>query len=87
MKIDFAPEVDAAYLQLDETKIIESEEIGPGVIFDFNERGGVVGVEILGVKKKDLHYLLSLKIPFHSSDDKKAFESFLMKLPASSRTE
>lgn len=47
MKIDFDPEVDAAYLQLDESKIIESEEVVPGVVFEFNERGDVVGVEIL----------------------------------------
>jgi len=78
MKIDFDPEVDAAYLQLDDEKILESEEIVPGVVFDFNQRGGVVGVEILGVRKKDPRNLLGLKIPFHSSDDFKAFESFLM---------
>ena len=78
MKIDFDSEVDAAYLQLDDAKIIESEEIVPGVIFDFNDRGGVVGVEILGMKKKDPRHLLSLKIPFHNSDERKAFESFLM---------
>lgn len=78
MKIDFDPEVDAAYLQLDDAKIIESSEVVPGVVFDFNERGGVVGVEILGVKKKDPRHLLSLKIPFHNPDDRKAFESFLM---------
>lgn len=79
MKIDFDPEVDAAYLQLDDSKIIESEEVVPGVVFDFNERGDVVGVEILGVKKKDTRHLLSLKIPFPSPDDFKAFKSFLMK--------
>lgn len=78
MKIDFDPEVDSAYLQLDDEKIIESEEVIPGVVFDFNSRGGLVGVEILGVKKKDPRHLLSLKIPFPNSADFKAFESFLM---------
>lgn len=78
MNINFDSEVDAAYLLLNDSKIIESEEVIPGVIFDFNELGGVVGVEILGIKKKDLRYLLSLKIPFHSHEDFKEFESFLM---------
>ncbi len=78
MKIDFDPEVDSAYLQLDDEKIIESEEVIPGVVFDFNSRGGVVGVEILGVKRKEIRHLLSLKIPFPNSADFKAFESFLM---------
>ena len=55
-----------------------SEEVVPGVIFDFNEQGGVVGVEILGVRKKNPSHLLNLKIPFLCPDDRKAFESFLM---------
>ena len=50
----------------------------PGVVFDFNSRGYVVGVEISSVKKKEIRYLLSLKIPFPNSADFKAFESFLM---------
>lgn len=78
MKIDFDPEADAAYLLINESKIIESQEVMPGVIFDFNELGGVVGVEILGIKKKDPRHLLGLKIPFHSHEDFKEFESFLM---------
>lgn len=78
MKIDFAPEIDAAYLQLDDAKIIETEGVEPGVVFDFNERGGVVAVEILGVKKKEPRHLLILQIPFHSPDEFKVFESFLM---------
>ena len=79
MKIDFDPEVDAAYLQLDDAKIVDSEEVLPGVVFDFDECGSIVGVELLAVKKKNPRHLLSLKIPFHNPDDFKAFESFLVK--------
>lgn len=78
MKIDFDPEVDAAYLQLEDSRIVESEEVVPGVVFDFNECGCVVGVEILKVKMKDPQILLQLKIPFYSHNDFKEFESFLM---------
>ena len=78
MKIDFDPEVDAVYLQINEVQIAKSEQVESGVIFDFNECGSVVGVEILGVKKKELQHLLSLKIPFHSPEDFKAFKSFLI---------
>lgn len=53
MKIDFDPEVDAAYLQLDDAKIVDSEEVLPGVVFDFDECGSIVGVELLAVKKKN----------------------------------
>jgi uncharacterized protein YuzE len=64
---------------LDDAKIIESEEVLPGIVFDFNSYGGVVGIEILGVKKKNIRHLISHKIPFPNSADFKAFESFLMK--------
>jgi uncharacterized protein YuzE len=40
------------FLRLDETPIIESEEVRPGVILDFNKEGKVVGVEILDVSTR-----------------------------------
>jgi hypothetical protein len=39
------------YLRLDDSKIIESEEVSPGVVLDFNERNQVVGIEILNLSK------------------------------------
>jgi uncharacterized protein YuzE len=39
-------------LRLDESKIVESEEVHPGIILDFNERADVVGVELLCVKNR-----------------------------------
>jgi len=42
-------ENDALYLRLDETRIVESEEVQPGVILDFDAEGRVVGVEILNL--------------------------------------
>ncbi len=50
MKVHFDEEADAIYLRLDESKVVESEEVKPGVILDFNEQNQVVGVEILRVK-------------------------------------
>jgi len=43
---------DALYLRLDESKVIESEEVSPGVILDFNADNQVVGVEILDLSKR-----------------------------------
>ena len=37
-------EADALYLRLDDSKIIESDEVAPGVIFDYNEQNEVVGI-------------------------------------------
>jgi uncharacterized protein YuzE len=38
---------DALYFRLDESAIVESEEVQPSVILDFNAEGKVVGVEML----------------------------------------
>jgi len=50
LKID--SESDALYLRLDETAIVESEEVQPGVILDFDADGHVVGVEILALSTR-----------------------------------
>jgi len=45
-------QADALYLRLDDSKIIESEEIAPGVIVDYNRKNAVVGVEVLHLSKR-----------------------------------
>jgi len=52
MRVHFDEKADAIYLRLGESKIIESEEVHPGIILDFNERDEVVGVELLRVKSR-----------------------------------
>ncbi len=52
MKVHFDQKTDALYFRLDDSKIIESEEVKPGVILDFNEQNQVVGVEILNAGKR-----------------------------------
>jgi uncharacterized protein YuzE len=52
MRVHFDEKADAIYLRLDESTIVESEEVHPGIILDFNERNEVVGVELLRVKNR-----------------------------------
>ena len=52
MKLHFDKEADALYLKLDESSIIESEEVRPGVVLDFNASDQVVGIELLGIGKR-----------------------------------
>jgi uncharacterized protein YuzE len=52
MKLRVDEQADALYLHLDESKIIESDEVAPGVILDYNEKNEVVGVEILGLSRR-----------------------------------
>jgi uncharacterized protein YuzE len=52
MKLRLDREADALYLRLDDSAIVESEEVQPGVILDFNAREQVVGIEILGLSER-----------------------------------
>ena len=52
MKLKVDREADALYLRLDDSPIIESEEVSPGVVLDFNEQNQVVGVEMLNLSKR-----------------------------------
>ena len=62
MILRFDEAADALHLRLDESRIVESEEVQPGVILDFNEHNQVVGVEILGVKSRvPLAYLKQIQ--------------------------
>ena len=47
MRLKIDKENDALYFRLDETAIVESEEVQPGVILDFDKNGKVVGIELL----------------------------------------
>ena len=52
MRLHVDKEADALYLRLDDSKIIESEEVSPGVVLDFNERNQVVGIEMLNLSTR-----------------------------------
>jgi uncharacterized protein YuzE len=52
MKVHFDEQADALYLRLDDSEIVDSEEVKPGVVIDFDANDQVVGIEILRVKKR-----------------------------------
>ena len=52
MKLKIDKERDALYLRLDETAAVESEEVQPGIILDFDAAGKVVGIEILALSTR-----------------------------------
>ena len=63
MKLDVDSEADALYLRLADSAIVQSEEVSPGIVLDFNEANEVVGVEMLRLSKRspglnltDLHF-------------------------------
>ena len=42
MRLHVDQQADALYLRLDESKIVESEEVSPGVVLDFNAENQAV---------------------------------------------
>ena len=52
MRMQYDERVDALYLRLDDSRIVESEEVHPGIVLDFNGSKEVVGIEVLGVRRR-----------------------------------
>ena len=52
MKLHIDKKSDALYLRLDDSNIVESQEVSPGVILDFNEDNQVVGIEMLNLSHR-----------------------------------
>ena len=49
MKIEYDPKADAMYIHLISGTVVDSEEVRPGVVFDFDVDGRVLGIEMLDV--------------------------------------
>jgi uncharacterized protein YuzE len=52
MKLVVHKEDDALYLSLDDSEVMESEEVSDGIIFDYNAEGKVIGIEMLYISKR-----------------------------------
>ena len=67
MNIKFDEQADALYIQLNDSEIIDSEEILDSVTYDYGINDTIVGVEVLSVKQqpidlyKKIAYLFSVE--------------------------
>ena len=52
MKIEYDRQADAMYIRLRAGTVVESEEIRPGVVFDYDLEGKVLGIEMLDVSER-----------------------------------
>ena len=59
MKLNIDREADALYLRLDDSPIVESEEVSLGVVLGYNESNEFVGVEMLHLSKRSHNLNLS----------------------------
>lgn len=52
MKLHVDKQADALYLRLDDSPIVDSEEVSPGIVLDYSASNEVVGIEMLGLSKR-----------------------------------
>lgn len=52
MKTTYDKEANALYVNFSDEKIASTEELRPGIIFDFDEQGHIIGMEMLDAKKQ-----------------------------------
>jgi YD repeat-containing protein len=48
--IKYQPEDNAAYIRLSQGKVLESAEVAPDVVFDYDAEGRIVGIELLDAR-------------------------------------
>lgn len=52
MKIEYDKEADALYIGISETGVARTEELEGGVNLDFDDKGRLVGIEVVGVSER-----------------------------------
>jgi len=58
MKITIDSVIRACYIRFDESPIVGSEEVKPGVILDYDEDNRIVGIELLNISPEIINSLL-----------------------------
>lgn len=52
MRLNVDTQTDALYLRLDDSPIVDSEEVSPDIVLDYNESNEVVGIEMLRLSQR-----------------------------------
>lgn len=59
MRMHYSQDADAIYIRLKEDRIHNTDEVTEDIIMDFDDKGNVIGIEILSASEKvDVHELL-----------------------------
>lgn len=51
MKVHYDAETDALYVRFAAAAVVESEEVAPGIVLDFDAAGRLVAMEVLEAKR------------------------------------
>jgi uncharacterized protein YuzE len=75
MKIEYDKEVDALYIRIQGKKVARTREIEEGLNLDLDEKGKIIGLEIIGATKrytrKDIFNLSTENLIFEETGRKK----------------
>jgi len=64
LKLDYYPDTDSLYIDLSSRPSVESQEVSPGVILDYDAEGNLVGIDIDHASRKlDLQEITTSQIP------------------------
>jgi len=67
MRIAYYPDTDSMYIDLSSKKSLDSTEVSPGVVLDYDEDGNLVGIDIDNASKiMDLKELVLSKLPVNT---------------------
>jgi uncharacterized protein YuzE len=61
-ELSYDADANAAYIRLLGAEILESEEVSPGVVLDFDAQGHIVGIELLDAKAQLAQELLAAAV-------------------------
>jgi uncharacterized protein YuzE len=63
MKIEYSKEADAIYVSFKDSYVARSKEIEDGVVIDFDDKGQLIGIEVLDVGQSRFCGTLSDIVP------------------------
>jgi uncharacterized protein YuzE len=64
VKLDYYPDTDSLYIDFSSRPSVESEEVSPGVVLDYDADGNLVGIDIDHASRKlDLREIVTTHIP------------------------
>jgi uncharacterized protein YuzE len=52
MRMHYSQDADAIYIRLKEDRIHNTNEVTPDIIMDYDDKGNVIGIEILSASEK-----------------------------------
>ncbi len=71
MKIEYDNEVDALYIRIQDKEVCRTQEVEEGVNVDLDDKGAVIGLEIIGAveryDRKDLFNIATENLAWEST--------------------